>query len=366
MVLFCVGVVLATGPLLFSQPGNGPFPVGGGGGGTTNSPAGFAPTNQVNRTGAPSGTGPIFTWPDFLANTISNTNLVPAGAVYDNGVAQGFPVYTINAPVGTVFLSVVPAGLSDQGAINTDFSGGVITGLFTNNSTSFFLWTQGSASTPVKSLLYAVNTNAFATTYIGGDFIGTIDSSVIVPDANLTANVQLKNQALSEFAGNGGPPHTLTSSNTTGGSTLTLNSIGTTGYADVNLQIGGVLKAAIGIGGSGTGIYTNTYFEMYAGLDWYFINSANIYGGVKGGNGDFVWYRDGSTNTPMIEISRANNMITNTSPVTFLAPPTIATTNAQPAGITITAGTVVASTNKIIWVTITNAGLSYSFQAFKN
>jgi hypothetical protein len=56
--------------------------------------------------------------------------------------------------------------------------------------------------------------------------------------------------------------------------------------------------------------------------------------------------------------SHANLTLTNA--------PTFSTTNAVPGGVTITAGTVVITTNKVVWLTITNGGLTYSVQAIKN
>lgn len=59
-----------------------------------------------------------------------------------------------------------------------------------------------------------------------------------------------------------------------------------------------------------------------------------------------------------INASHANLTLTNA--------PTFSTTNAVPGGVTITAGTVVITTNKVVWLTITNGGLTYSVQAIKN
>jgi hypothetical protein len=56
----------------------------------------------------------------------------------------------------------------------------------------------------------------------------------------------------------------------------------------------------------------------------------------------------------------------NVGTITVTNAPTVSLTNAQPAGVTMPAGVLTIGTNKIVWLTITNGGLTYSVMAVKN
>lgn len=304
---------------------------GGSSTGGTNISSGFALTNRPTASGIPAGQSTIFTWSDFSANTLSLSNIV-AGKTYDDGSKYSVPAYEINAPIGSVFgvmLTNAAAG-TDQGVANNDFSGGVQNGLFTNTTSPFIVFSLGAPNSPILSLVYNSSTNPItANNFIGnlignvnGNIIGSVLGTNVVPDIALNPNVQLKNTNIFIVV-NGGIEHIIAATNTANGSTLSLFKVGTNGYVDINFNtvgnLGGVpgsplLHFAIGRSiDPSVGVYTNNYIELVDQDNFFFLINGTIYGGVKGHTGNFIWYQNGTTNTPMFEVNRSSNfvMVTN-------------------------------------------------------
>ena len=272
----------------------------------------------------------------------ANTNLIPSGAVYDNGVAYGFPAYVLNVVSNQsyyfnytniianedVFYGVGWESLSPP---VVGFPGGS----FVAGTNRILLYTDGSSGDPVTSQIWPEATNLYGT-FIGG-FYGTLSNNSVVPDSALSGNVQLRSAALNETA-NGGVEHKLWSTNTTGGSTLSLVHYGPLGYADINFFTAANQTAAVGspdlqfaIGcspnaNSNNAAYASPYIELYSGKSFWWVTSGTWFGGVRGGGKfNFVWFQNGTTNTPMFEIDRASNTITNYSPVVCAANLTFST-----------------------------------------
>lgn len=309
---------------------------GGSGGGTTNSSSGFAATNRPTASGIPAGQGTIFTWPDFLGNTVSFTNMIPSTAMYDDGTTYGLPAYLITAPPGVYTINNVTNGGNDQGAADVDFNTSVIGGPFTNLSTSFIVYAT-NPNTKVYTSVSAWSTNVVgfqnvATSFLYSDYInspningafnGTLSGSVVITDNLLSTNVQFHNKALFSLA-NGGTENFITSTNTANASTLSVVRIGTNGYTDINFETANTIAAVPGstvlhfaVGRSidpSAGVYTNNYIELVDQDNFFFLINGTIYGGVKGHTGNLIWYQNNTTNTPMFEVNRSSNfvMVTN-------------------------------------------------------
>jgi len=242
------------------------------------------------------------------------TNIVPAGAVYDQTVDDGNvgPGYGITLSAGTTYMMTIPDNGNDGGlvdaAVNNFYGPGAGgSGTFTVPTSATYYLVADSNATPVKATITLFNTNAVV---FGSDFAannisaadinasGTITGRV--PDTDLSINVQLKNQALNVLA-NSGIENFVSSSNTANGSTLSIRKFGSNGYADVNFFTGSALWFALGIAADRANFpYDKPYLESYLSqYPFYFVGSGKVYGGLYAAPnyGDWVWYNNNVTSS---------------------------------------------------------------------
>jgi hypothetical protein len=262
---------------------------------------------------------------------ISNTNLVPAGAAYaGSDPCDGLPYYTMTGLDTTkwYYMSLPPG--NDGGAEDTNCSTSYgISTLFKPLSSTIYL--IGFANGPVGIQIYPTVTNI--TGFLSGQFDGTLTPDSSVPAAALPFSVQFQTNVLSVGSTNVTDLNSIYSANTNSsedkGSTLTLHHAGPSGYTDINFKTTGsaanlhspgsyTLWFAIGVGGHSIaqdGIYFTPYIESYLGVNpFYFVGGGQIFGGFYSSSaqdGDWIWYRDGTTNTAMFRINRANAIVSN-------------------------------------------------------
>lgn len=324
---------------------------GGGGAGTSNSLAGFALTNRPTASGTPSGYGTVVTWPDLLANTQSPTNTYLTTPTIAGGQLFGVTYNPTNIYTNTT----------------ATFSGVSGSHVFTWTGTAHglkygdqFLVKGTSDQYTVDGITNGNNTIGVHVSGSGGGLSSSYTSQqIVVYGAVAYLNDVDPNQQGAIMSDAGYALRGQQSGNS--GNILFLMGDDTIGMTTGNnASVGNCLVIGPMYGGS-----RGSAFQLYSGA---FFNSLMI---LPGGFVSFQW---GVTNfagpgNPIpfysnIKFQGTNGIETHNLQVDD--GPILQQTNAQPAGITITAGTVVASTNKIIWLTITNGGLSYSVQAFKN
>lgn len=232
-------------------------------------------------------------------------NLVPAGAVYDQTVDGGNagPGYGIALTAGITYLITLPDngnddGLTDASADNFYGPAWSSSGTFIVPATgTYYLFAETNA-TPVLSTVRVFSTNSvvFGADLYANNFFGT------VPDADLSGNVQFKNQTLVgplDVLANGGSENFISGTNTANGSTLSIRRWGTTGYADVNFFTAKTLWFALGISANPNAFpYDKPYLESYLSqYPFYFVGAGRAYGGLYAAPnyGDWVWYNNNVT-----------------------------------------------------------------------
>lgn len=255
----------------------------------------------------------------------SAQNLVPSGAKYTNNATISANAYAVNVTPGVMYYcvitniangnSVFDPSLSNPGTIGTS-------GYTVFNQTPVYC-ADGNGTLlnqPVEEQIFPSN-NA------SGQFVGSVTAgSTVSPQAvvngggpSLIVGGNLYNMAV-------GQDHVLLSSNTANGSTLELHHYGTTGYADIAFFAAPTSNSfgsdtqffAMGVGAQNAAVqavYRTPYLETYNGVSpFYFVAAGTFYGGLyssAAGDGDWVWYRDGTTNTPMFRINRASATVSN-------------------------------------------------------
>jgi hypothetical protein len=289
-----------------------------------------------------------------FATNFSSRNLIPAGAMYDNGTSA-FDDFT-GETSGYSVSGIISNGLYGiyLGGNDYDVYGApgwaLSPGTFRNMSGVFLaqtnvIWIGGNfTSVPVQAQLYLLATNVsigayymFASNFYG-NFVGTIDPTTTIPPGPLnSASVQITTNALNDGYSGNGSLNSVFSQNLIGaggstfdqGSTFSLWHAGGSGYCDINFhttsstsnmrnQASYTLWFAIGVGGHSVaqdGIYFTPYIESYLGqYPFYFVGNGQIFGGLYSSanhDGDWLWYQDGTTNTTMFRINRANGIVSN-------------------------------------------------------
>ncbi|MDB6021787.1 MAG: hypothetical protein JWQ04_1644 [Pedosphaera sp.] len=288
------------------------------------------------------------------------TNWVPAGASYNDGTLDGFPTYYLPVISNGLYFAYIPGNsLSNDQGLNYlgDLSASIFQSGYFIPLTNRIQIAANNPGTPILTKIYFIGhtdiaTNGFDTNALYADlrgrFTGLVDPTSSVPDSALSANIQLKSQPLNETA-NSGNEHKLYSTNTINGSTLSLIRYGTNGYADVNFftapnlsqaQGNPTLWFAVGMGASGAAFpYKQPYFESYLNVSpIYYVGANQIFGGFfstpTGNEGDFIWFQDGTTNTPMFRISRSNKVISNYFNASFSSNVAAASFTGNGAGLT--------------------------------
>jgi hypothetical protein len=261
---------------------------------------------------------------------IANTNYVPSGATYNQVDANGYSCTFVTLDTTRWYFAVVPGqgNGNDVGIFwdTNNYSSAIsVDGLFQPTNAIVELLGNNAGST-VGTQIYPLVTNLYG--FLGGQFDGALSTNATIPVTVIANSGGFVGGRLVAIA-DSTLEHFIISTNTTDESTLSLFRAGPHGYADINFFThtstnvvppnAPKLWFAIGVHDPGQGVseppYDQPYLESYSAANpFYFVGAGDIFGGfysTASRDGDWVWFRDGTTNTPMFRINRSTGTVSN-------------------------------------------------------